>query len=184
MELCDLTVRFGDKVVFDHRDFTIPDQGVTLLTGPSGVGKTTLLNALFARYPRDTAYLFQEDRLLPWRTVEQHLRDVTDRSRWGELPAILELVDLAGEEGSYPAQLSGAEQSLPGELSGGMARRLALGRCLALGGQRYLLDEPFAGVDPARQTRILEGLRALGKPVVLTGHQSELHQWADWVISL
>ncbi len=173
MELRDLTVRFGDKVVFDHRDFDIPDRGLTLLTGPSGVGKTTLLNALFARYPRDTAYLFQEDRLLPWRTVEQHLRDVTDRSRWGELPAILALVDLAGEEDSYPAQLSG-----------GMARRLALGRCLALGGQRYLLDEPFAGVDPARQGRILEGLRNLGKPVVLTGHQPELQQWADRVVQL
>ncbi len=47
MELLDLSVRYGDKVVFDHRDFAFPDTGVTLLSGFSGVGKTTLLRALF-----------------------------------------------------------------------------------------------------------------------------------------
>lgn len=112
MELRDLTVHFGDKTVFDHRDFTLPDQGMTLLTGPSGVGKTTLLRALFQKYPKDTAYLFQEDRLLPWRTVEQHLTDTIPTARRGEVPEILALVELMGEEGAYP-----------GELSGGMARR-------------------------------------------------------------
>ena len=173
MELHDLTVRYGDKVVFDHRDFSFPDQGVTLLSGPSGVGKTTLLRALFDKYRPDTAFLFQEDRLLPWRTVEQHLTDVMDKSRRGEAPGILKLVELEGEEKAYPAQLSG-----------GMARRLALGRCLALGGERYLLDEPFAGVDLPRQKRILEGLRALNRPVLLTGHEGELEQWVDRVVTL
>ncbi len=173
MEVRDLTVRFGDKVVFDHRDFVIPDEGVTVLAGPSGIGKTTLLNAIFERYPADTAYLFQEDRLLPWRTVEQHLTDVMDRRRWGEVPALLGLVELTGEERSYP-----------GQLSGGMARRLALARCLALGGERYLLDEPFAGVDPERQRRIFQALRALQKPVVLTGHQDWLANEADRVIEV
>lgn len=173
MELRDLCVRFGDKVVFDHRDLTIPDRGVTVLAGPSGVGKTTLLKALLAAYPKDTAFLFQEDRLLPWRTVEQHLTDVMDKSRRGEVPGILKLVELEGEERSYPAALSG-----------GMARRLALGRCLALGGQRYLLDEPFAGVDLARAERILTGLRALDRPVVLTAHQPELLQWANHIVEL
>ena len=137
------------------------------------MGTTTLLKALFETYSADTAFLFQEDRLLPWRTVEQHLRDVMDKSRWGEIPGILALVELTGEEGSYPAQLSG-----------GMARRLALGRCLALGGGRYLLDEPFAGVDLPRQERILKGLRALGKPILLTGHEGELGRWVDKVITL
>lgn len=173
MELRDLTVRFGDKVVFDRRNFTIPDQGLTLLTGPSGVGKTTLLRALFEKYPQDTAYLFQEDRLLPWRTVEQHLADTIPTARRGEVPAILALVELTGEEGAYP-----------GELSGGMARRLALGRCLALGGERYLLDEPFAGVDAPRQERILARLKALGKPIVLSAHDQVVRKYADHVIEL
>lgn len=173
MELHDLTVRYGDKLVFDHRDFSFPDTGVTLLTGPSGAGKTTLLKALLAQYPRDSAFLFQEDRLLPWRTARQHLTDTLDRSRWGEVPDLLALVELTGEEKAYP-----------GQLSGGMARRLALARCLALGGARYLLDEPFAGVDPPRQRRILERLRALDKPVILTGHGRELEEGADRVTVL
>lgn len=167
MELRDLTVAYGDKVVFDHRDFTFPDRGLTLLTGPSGVGKTTLLRALLREYP-DSAFLFQEDRLFPRRTVLQHLTDVMDKSRREEAARCLALVELTGEEERYPAQLSG-----------GMARRLALARCLALGGARYLLDEPFTGVDQPLQLRILERLKALGKPVVLTTHNETLYPYAD-----
>ena len=69
-------------------------------------------------------------------------------------------------------------------LSGGMGRRLALGRCLALGGSFYLLDEPFAGVDPERTRRILTRIRGLGTPVVLTSHQAPVLEMADRVISL
>ncbi len=173
MEIRDLTVHFGDKHIFDHRDFFIPDAGLTLLAGPSGVGKTTLLRAIFKQYPLDSAYLFQEDRLFPWHTALRQVRDVMDPSRRDEAGRFLELVELSGEEDTYPSQLSG-----------GMARRLALARCLALGGERYLLDEPFAGVDEPRQKRILDRLRALHKPIVLTGHQEELKSQVDRILEL
>ena len=180
----DLTVRYGDKLVLDRFSLEIPADGLTALSGPSGCGKTTLLRVLAGlEIPEAgtvdgvdasrTAFLFQEDRLLPWRTVGQHITDVLPRSRRGELADWLAFAELSGEENAYPAALSG-----------GMARRLALARCAALGGELFLLDEPFAGVDPQRAARIMTRLRALGVPVVLTSHQDPVLAACDRVISL
>lgn len=172
MELPDLTVVYGDRTVFSHRSFTLPDTGVTFITGPSGVGKTTLLRALLRAYP-DSAFLFQDDRLFPWRTVAQHLSDLPERPGGAEIQAYLDLVELSGEEDLRPPQLSL-----------GMRRRVALARCLALKRPRYLLDEPFSGLDQPLQRRILERLKALGRPTVLTTHTQALFPLADHRIDL
>lgn len=179
-----VTLHYGDKVVLKNFSLTVPSQGITALRGPSGCGKTTVLRLLaglnrpqsgriLAPGPRDTAILFQENRLLPWRTVEQHITDVLPKGRWHEAAHWLELVELTGEEALYPPSLSG-----------GMGRRLALARCLALGGKLYLLDEPFAGVNPARAQRIMGTLGQLSAPVVLVSHEEALLTLADRVIDL
>ena len=171
-------------MVLDGFSLELPEEGLTALSGPSGCGKTTLLRVLggLARPergkvegldPARAAFLFQEDRLLPWRTVGQHITDVLPRSRREELPRWLAFAELEGEDHAYPAALSG-----------GMARRLALARCAALGGDALLLDEPFAGVDPARAARMLERLRGLGVPVVLASHQAPVLAACDRVIAL
>ena len=183
IEVRDITVRYGDKLVLDRFSLSIPNQGLTALSGPSGCGKTTLLRVLAGLerpeagtvdgvVPSRTAFLFQEDRLLPWRTVGQHITDVLPRARRGERADWLAFAELSGEEAAYPA-----------ELSGGMARRLALARCAALGGDLLLLDEPFAGVDPQRAARILERLRSLGVPVILTSHQAPVLAACDRAIA-
>ena len=179
-----VTVTFGEKRVLDRFSLTLPKTGITALSGPSGCGKTTLLRVLAGlEHPisgritglslRSATLLFQEDRLFPWRTVEQHLTDVLPRPRWEEVPRWLRLAELEGEERSYP-----------GALSGGMGRRLALARALACGGGLYLLDEPFTGVDAARAARILERVRALGVPVLLSSHEAEIVALCDRVIPL
>ena len=179
-----LTLSYGEKRVLEDLSLTLPERGVTVLSGPSGCGKTTLLRCLAglerprsgrvqAPPPRETVLLFQEDRLFPWRTVEQHLTDVLPQARWTEIPKWLALAELSGEEGSLPASLSG-----------GMRRRLALVRALALGGRLYLLDEPFTGVDPARIRRLMEALRALDTPVLLSSHEALVCSLADRVICL
>lgn len=179
-----VTVTFGEKRVLDRFSLTLPETGITALSGPSGCGKTTLLRCLAglerprsgrvqAPPPRETVLLFQEDRLFPWRTVEQHLTDVLPQARWAEVPRWLDLAGLTGEEGSLPASLSG-----------GMRRRLALVRALALGGRLYLLDEPFTGVDPARVRRLMEALRTLDAPVLLSSHEALVCSLADRVICL
>ena len=185
MTLCEhLSLSFEEKVVLKDFSLSIPDRGIIALQGPSGCGKTTLLRILAGLEhpqvgtlrdisPQQTALLFQDDRLLPWRTVFQQLTDVLPRSRWDEAPKLLELVELSGEDHTYPAQLSG-----------GMGRRLALARCLALEAKLYLLDEPFAGVDLPRALRILERLKAWEAPILLVSHEPDLLSSADLVLSL
>ena len=184
IKLEDITVRYGEKLVLDRFSLEIPPEGLTALSGPSGCGKTTLLRVLAGLErpeggavsgvdPARTAILFQEDRLLPWRRVGQQITDVLPRSRRGELERWLAFAELSGEENAYPAALSG-----------GMARRLALARCAALGGSLLLLDEPFAGVDPKRAARILGRLRELNVPIVLTSHQAAVLNACDTVIEL
>lgn len=178
----NITVRYGEKTVLERFSLELPEAGITALSGPSGCGKTTLLRVMAGLLipqagevllPGRAVILFQEDRLFPWRTAEQHVADVLPKGRRGEAGRWLELCELDGEGGSYPASLSG-----------GMGRRLALARALACGGDVLLLDEPFTGVDGARMARILDRVRSLGRTVVLSSHEAEVLARADRVIRL
>lgn len=179
----ELTVSYGEKLVLDRFSLELPDKGVTALSGPSGCGKTSLLRVLaglqkpqsgrITGLPAHPAILFQENRLLPWRTVGEQITDVLPSARREELPRWLALAELEGEQDRFPHHLSG-----------GMQRRLALARALALGGGIYLLDEPFTGVDPARQARLMTAIRALDTPVLLISHEPFAVRLADAVIRL
>ncbi|MEP6221431.1 ATP-binding cassette domain-containing protein, partial [Marinobacter sp.] len=117
------------------------------LLGPSGIGKTTLLNAIagldktlpsgaiIGSNKLRVGYLFQEHRLLPWRTLDANLRLVGA----GEEQA---------EDSLRQVGLAGYGHYLPDQLSLGMARRAALARCLVVKPDLLLLDEPFASLDP------------------------------------
>ncbi|TGN40590.1 ATP-binding cassette domain-containing protein [Marinobacter confluentis] len=137
---------FGQPVLGEV--FTSVERGDRIcLLGPSGVGKTTLLNAiagLDTSIPADAVtgrdqvrvgYLFQEHRLLPWRSLLANLKLVGATEQ--------DATRLLSEVG-----LTGYEAYLPDQLSLGMARRAALARCLAVKPDLLLLDEPFASLDP------------------------------------
>ena len=182
MCLQELCLTYGSKPVLDHFCLELSCHWLTARTGPSECGKTTLLRVLAGLTrpasgqvegvdPTHTAFLFQENRLLPWRTVEQHILDVLPRERRGQARDYLALAELEGESSARPANLSG-----------GMARRLALARCVALGGDLLILDEPFSGVDQTGALRILHRLRQRRAPVLLGSDEPAILAAGDRVL--
>ena len=183
IKVSDLSVAYAEKTVLDQFSIELPDSGVIGLTGPSGCGKTTLLRVLGGLVKpacgeirglnsEECGFLFQENRLLPWRTVGQHITDVLPREKRSEAEQWLAMAELDGEADKMPA-----------ELSGGMARRLAIARCAALGRSVLLLDEPFAGVDGERASRILGRLRQHAELILLVSHEESVLAACDQVVS-
>jgi len=146
-----LTKKFGQQVVFENLDLNISSNKTTILSGQSGSGKTTLLRMIagldrdyagkITGVPDDISFMFQEDRLLPWRSVKGNiefvLNDILDISEID--PAVTQIIEAV--------QLSGHENKFPSSLSGGMKRRTALARALCFPYELLILDEPFNGLD-------------------------------------
>lgn len=134
-----------------------PGQAGAIL-GPSGCGKTTLLRLVAGldRHFEGTielpgtgvlAMVFQEPRLLPWRSVEDNLRFVVPGIEPSERDALLHAFGLTAHRRHFP-----------GELSLGLARRVAIARALAVRPDLLLLDEPFASLDGGTAARLLDEL--------------------------
>lgn len=141
-------------------DFSLRRGEVCALLGPSGCGKTTLLrivSGLDADFegrlvlPREhkIGMVFQEPRLLPWRSVAQNLR-LVETSSDNDLAEIVAAL-----------RLSRHLDHFPGELSLGLARRVAIARAFAVKPDLLLLDEPFVSLDAALAARLREELLAL-----------------------
>lgn len=146
----------GDALpVLGRIDLALGRREIVALVGPSGCGKTTLLRIAGAL---DTDYqgrldwaegamprigtVFQEPRLLPWRTVRENLL-LAQRVKNPDLASdLLRTLDLSAFQDAYPATLSL-----------GMARRVAIARAFAIEPDLILLDEPFVSLDPAAAER-------------------------------
>jgi NitT/TauT family transport system ATP-binding protein len=147
---------------------------ILMLMGPSGSGKTTLLHILLGLdrdfegrvtgRPERIGVVFQEPRLLPWRTVRQNLDLAT--ASMGAPPADAALLAGLG--------IADAQDRFPAELSLGMARRAALARALAIGPELLVLDEPFVSLDEATAARMRElvgrVIRERGVTTLLVSH--------------
>jgi ABC-type nitrate/sulfonate/bicarbonate transport system ATPase subunit len=151
----------GTLHVLGELAFSLAHGEVAALVGPSGCGKTTLLR-IIAGLDREfdgavalpahgtLGMVFQEPRLLPWRTVEQNVRLAAPRAAAAAIEALFQTLGLAAHRQHYP-----------GELSLGLARRVALARAFAVEPDLLLLDEPFVSLDQALASRLREELAEL-----------------------
>jgi ABC-type nitrate/sulfonate/bicarbonate transport system ATPase subunit len=158
-------------------NFTLRAGEVGVIFGPSGCGKSTMLRILAGldhdfqgsvSRPAEAriGMVFQEPRLLPWRSVEQNVRLAAPRASDAAIEALFQTLGLSAHRRHYP-----------GELSLGLARRVALARAFAVEPDLLLLDEPFVSLDAALATRLREELAELvnRRPVttVLVTHDLE-----------
>ena len=172
IELRGVSMAYGDKRVFSDLSLSFSSPGMYAILGPSGRGKTTLLRLIAGLerplagqvlLPQDAriAFCFQEDRLLPWRTVLENVALACGDTHTAR--KALSRVGLSGEESSYPAALSG-----------GMKRRASLARALAFDADVLLMDEPFRALDPEMHARMLSLVReaAQGRLLLLVTHDA------------
>ena len=156
LELKDISVRYDGKSVLSGCGLSLGDGERLALMGPSGCGKTTLLRVALSLLPPDTgsvsgdpcrtAAVFQEPRLLPWRTAAENVNVVLSDGP-ETMPEALSMLERV--------ELSDAGEKYPAELSGGMQQRVSIARALAFRPDLLVLDEPFRGLDDELRGRMV-----------------------------
>jgi NitT/TauT family transport system ATP-binding protein len=187
LEVSHLHKQFGDLSVLQDISLAIQSGEFISVVGPSGCGKTTFLRIVAGLEPATSGtlridgkpiagpggnrgFVFQNDSLLPWRTVLANALigpEVAGQVTAKERQRTLDLLKLVG--------LSGFERYFPRQLSGGMRQRVNLARALAIDPEVLLMDEPFAALDAQTreimQTELLRIWEQGRKTVLFVTHQ-------------
>ncbi len=197
-------------MIFDGIDLHVPEGKVTAIMGPSGIGKTTLLRLIGGQlYPEQGEIWFDGDNIptLSRKKLYNARKKMSMLFQSGALFTDLNVFDNV----AFPLRehtnlsedlirtmvllkleavgLRGAAQLMPSELSGGMARRAALARAIALDPDLIMFDEPFVGQDPITMGVLVELIKdlnqALGLTSIVVSHDvPEVMSIADWVYLL
>lgn len=171
IQINNLCKKYGDKVVFDAYTNTFDFDGILLIKGASGLGKTTLMRIIAGLEKADKgeiikdankiSFMFQEDRLIPFVSVLKNLTAICDEEK---ALKYLKLMGLENEKDNSPLSLSG-----------GMRRRVSLARALCFNSDLVILDEPFKGLDEELKSTICEIIKEESKKrdFIIISHDSQ-----------
>jgi phospholipid/cholesterol/gamma-HCH transport system ATP-binding protein len=189
VEIEKLTFKRGERVIYDDISLSIPKGKVTAIMGPSGIGKTTLLRLIGGQIKPESGNIFFSGKNIPMLSradLYEARKDMSMLFQSGALFTEMTVYDNIAfpirEHTQLPEDiiekivlmkleavgLRGARHLQPSELSGGMARRVALARAIALDPELILYDEPFAGQDPISMGVIVRLIRSLSDALGLT----------------
>ncbi|MCL1077473.1 phospholipid ABC transporter ATP-binding protein MlaF [Parashewanella spongiae] len=189
VEVRNMSFSRGSRVIFDNINLTIPTGKVTAIMGPSGIGKTTLLKLMGGQLTPDSGQVLfdgQDIHQISRNELFQLRQRMSMLFQSGALFTDMNVSDNVGfalrEHSKLPESiikkivsmkleavgLRGAGQLMPNELSGGMQRRAALARAIALEPELVMYDEPFAGQDPIAMGVLVKLIKELSDSLNLT----------------
>lgn len=169
---------YEQKTIFQNFDVTFEQGKINVVLGGSGIGKTTLLNAMASLKSYDgsiegceggVSYIFQKDRLIPSISVYKNL-DLVLKAVVKDKRVRKETIESTAEA----LEISDVLNSLPSEISGGQAQRASMARAFLFPSDVLLLDEPFKALDTSLKARLINKFVALQrqskKTVVFVTH--------------
>jgi NitT/TauT family transport system ATP-binding protein len=160
IEIKNINKTYDDLEVFRDFSLSIPDGKISCILGPSGCGKTTLLNMIggITKQNKGTinfsehnviSYIFQEPRLLPWKTVKGNIefvvKDLKNNDSLEKLDQYIKMVGLESFRNYYPSSLSG-----------GMKQRVSIARAFIYPSDIILMDEPLKTLDPRLKLNLMK----------------------------
>jgi len=189
VELKNVTFSRGDRVIYDDISMSFPKGKVTAIMGPSGIGKTTLLRLIGGQLIPDSGQILVADKNIPtlsraelYKAREKMSMLFQSGALFTEMTVFDNVAFPIREHTKLPEDiirtmvlmklesvgLRGARDLMPSELSGGMARRAALARSIALDPELIMYDEPFVGQDPISMGVLVRLIRDLNNSLNLT----------------
>lgn len=208
VEVKDVSFSRGDRVIYKNMSFEVPKGKITAIMGPSGIGKTTMLRLIGGQLKPNSGDILFEGNSIPSMTRAQLYEARTRMSMLFQSGALFtdmsvfdniafpirehtqlseDLIRLIVLMKLQAVGLRGAKDLMPSELSGGMARRAALARAIALDPELIMYDEPFAGQDPISMGILVKLIKSLNEvlglsSLIVTHDVTEVMSIADHVI--
>ena len=174
----NFTFGYPDKPLFKNFSFDVKAGKINVILGASGVGKTTLLNAItglinyegkISGVPDKISYIFQNDRLIDAVSVYKNL-DLVLKNDYKDKKTRRKLID----ETLETLEISDVGKRLPTEISGGQAQRVQIARAFLYSSDLMIIDEPFKGLDVALKTRLINKFLDLwkidGRTIIMVTH--------------